>query len=967
MAYFIVIGTNNDVKCVVDEVKGAHLQHNFVTSGCVLSEGDDMYYHWDVFNEKGKKTNENKDAIHLHDALTNQISQFRALLPDDAIPNVFIISSCLTEKECEMLKTVCDELDQIGGAMLSGLLVDIILVGYNLSQPENVTLRPHWRELESLRGLTERIRFHTDILYINNMDYRGAATNVDAKLLSRFICNWSKMVCSGGHDPKSTVHNRMYSIGMCEYQYDFRDLNNFFELAAEDRLLERTLHNNPSADTQQLIDSNYFKKIDLELPWIDGLCHIHSLWQDYCTTEWNSSKPISENIYSVTQQEMALAAYLNQYLQLYIVEEQREIESLREVISVKEVEQSTIENKLSDLEAIEERTEEIDLQISSLNKQIVSCKSQISSNLRKIAEHEKNIENNAFVDAEIFCKNYGTKALLTEEDELEYAQQKEGVLQLIKYVKSEDGVRVMREAVKRALDIDKLPEPYPASEVLNMGRVTEIASTPPSTALETSIANETTKNNLEQNSGCLFWFKSLFNQRHNDSEVGVIEPSTPSSISPEKIKELNDQLGNAVVAIRKADEVRAWWSQLCKLIEQYQNRQEECTLLMDGEKDLTGSYISGKEGYRVPQIRKSVSMIDMDMVRAFRDTNEYYLQNLAKFLDRWFDSSLSNRMSLLELAKHQILDPLVGRYHTLHWDGSNPFVNENLTDTDIHNIIEYDTTQSKPFIEYVNLHESNLEANLNIAFYSNNKNIPVEPNTFRNKYDVGTDSMSPVYLKDFVNSLCVVQVMDIPNHIDALKDYKPKREINISKMQTDIDADALQVVGMASTVKDKALAIYKWLCDNIAYDTTKQIHDAETCYKSRRGVCQAYCELFCHMAAAVGLSTDIIVGRTKKLDGTISTDKHAWIFVYTNGYDGILIDPTWGAGGIDGSKFVKSNNIDTWFDVSPYWMIFTHYPDEQHWTKLDIAITEDQFQKLPYSIPQKDSDGKDLLFETVSG
>ena len=217
MAYFIVIGTNNDVKCVVDEVKGAHLQHNFVTSGCVLSEGDDMYYHWDVFNEKGKKTNENKDAIHLHDALTNQISQFRALLPDDAIPNVFIISSCFTEKECEMLKTVCDELDQIGGAMLSGLLVDIILVGYNLSQPENVTLRPNWRQLESLRGLTERIRFHTDILYINNMDYRGAATNVDAKLLSRFICNWSKMVCAGGYDPKVTVHNRMYSIGMSEY------------------------------------------------------------------------------------------------------------------------------------------------------------------------------------------------------------------------------------------------------------------------------------------------------------------------------------------------------------------------------------------------------------------------------------------------------------------------------------------------------------------------------------------------------------------------------------------------------------------------------------------------------------------------------------------------------------------------------------------------------------------------------
>jgi hypothetical protein len=47
-------------------------------------------------------------------------------------------------------------------------------------------------------------------------------------------------------------------------------------------------------------------------------------------------------------------------------------------------------------------------------------------------------------------------------------------------------------------------------------------------------------------------------------------------------------------------------------------------------------------------------------------------------------------------------------------------------------------------------------------------------------------------------------------------------------------------------------------------------------------------------------------------------------------------------------------------------MIFTHYPDEEHWAKLDIKITEEQFQQLPYSIPQNDSDGKDLLFEKLS-
>ena len=102
MAYFIVIGTNNDVKSVVDEVKRAHLQHNVVTSGCILSENDDgLYYHWDVFNENGEKTKENNESIVLHDALTNQISQFRTFLPDYAIPNVFIISKCFNEEEMQ--------------------------------------------------------------------------------------------------------------------------------------------------------------------------------------------------------------------------------------------------------------------------------------------------------------------------------------------------------------------------------------------------------------------------------------------------------------------------------------------------------------------------------------------------------------------------------------------------------------------------------------------------------------------------------------------------------------------------------------------------------------------------------------------------------------------------------------------------------------------------------------------------
>ena len=314
MAFFIVIGTNNDVKGVVDEVKRAHLQHNVITSGCILSEDDELYYHWDVFNEQGNKTKESKESIVLHDALTNQISQFKALLPDDAIPNVFIVSKCFDDSESETLQMVCDELYQIGGAMLSGLQVDIVLLGYDLNKPENVTIRPHWKLLESIKGLGEGSRFHTNILYINNMDYMGAATNVDSHVLSRFLCHWSKIVCAGGYDPKATIQSLVYSIGMSEHQYDFRDLNEFFKLSAEERLLDRTLNDTPSADTQELLDTNYFKKIDLSLPWLDGLCHIQSSWASYCTSQWDPSKSLVENRYSISQQELTLASYLNCFL-----------------------------------------------------------------------------------------------------------------------------------------------------------------------------------------------------------------------------------------------------------------------------------------------------------------------------------------------------------------------------------------------------------------------------------------------------------------------------------------------------------------------------------------------------------------------------------------------------------------------------------------------------------------------------
>ncbi|MBR5653941.1 MAG: hypothetical protein IKX22_07645 [Prevotella sp.] len=974
MAFFIVIGTNNDVKGVVDEVKKSHLQQDVITSGCIISEEDGLYYQWDVFNEKGNKTQESKGSVVLQDALTNQISQFKTLLPDNAIPNVFIVSKCFDEEECNTLQMVYEELCQIGGAKLSGLLIDIVLIGYDINKPEDVTIRPHWRLLESIRGLGEGCLFHTNILYVNNMDYMGAATNVDSRVFSKFLCHWSKMVCSGGYDPRATVKSNVYSIGMSEHQYDFRDLDEFFKLSAEERLLDRTLNDSPSLDTQELLDTNYFKKIDLDLPWLDGLCIIQSIWNTYCTMQWNPSKLLRNNGYSVSQQELIIASYLNLFLKLYISEEEREIDILNAEISQKEVDKTECSENLK---KITERTEEDEAksaQIDDLNKRIAQLDSEIEACKIQILRHKRNILNNTFLDADEFHERFGTMDLLTEDDEHAYETNKADVERLTDYVKSEAGIKVMREAVERATTQDILPGPPPKSEVLNMGRVKAIVIEETSSNLQ-PLANTPSPENQSERSGCLFWFKSLFNRNklvEGEMETAPLEATqfvNPERITKEERKSLNDTLGKSVVAIKKADDVRSWWKRLCEIIERNQKRLAECKLLMDGERDVNGEYVPGKEGYLPEQHRKSTSLIDMDRVRNFRDSDVHYKQNIAEFLDRWFDKTieLDKRITMLELIKHQVLDPLEGKFHTLHWDGSNPFVKEEIADEEIHEYIEHDLKQSKPFVEYVRIEETNLVTNLSVGFFSNNQNIPTDYTEFKNRYKISSESLIPVYLRDFVNSLCVIQIMDIPDHVDALKDFKPRREASLSRLNTDIRAEATTIIGEANTVEEKARTIYNWICDNIAYDTTKQIHDAETCYKTRRGVCQAYCELFCYMVEAVGLTADIITGITKNNDGNISSDKHSWVFVYIRGYEGILIDPTWGAGAVDGVKFVKSEDYSAWFNVSPYWMIFSHFPDQQYWSKLDINITEEQFEKLPIVEMNNETDGKDYLFECLCG
>ena len=186
----------------------------------------------------------------------------------------------------------------------------------------------------------------------------------------------------------------------------------------------------------------------------------------------------------------------------------------------------------------------------------------------------------------------------------------------------------------------------------------------------------------------------------------------------------------------------------------------------------------------------------------------------------------------------------------------------------------------------------------------------------------------------------------------------------VSPTKYDYTEVARQITQGCTTKYEQAKAIYRWLCANISYDTTYTIYTADECWEKRRGVCQAYSELFYRLAEPLGIDVRMISGTSKTTDDPAG--EHAWVFVVVEGEGtGILVDATWGAGSVNGNTFTRNDNDMSWFHVDPYWMIFTHFPDDAAYQLLPHPISRQQFDVLPIVNPMWGEYGFDArtLFE----
>ncbi|MCL2074332.1 MAG: hypothetical protein FWH18_10445 [Marinilabiliaceae bacterium] len=175
------------------------------------------------------------------------------------------------------------------------------------------------------------------------------------------------------------------------------------------------------------------------------------------------------------------------------------------------------------------------------------------------------------------------------------------------------------------------------------------------------------------------------------------------------------------------------------------------------------------------------------------------------------------------------------------------------------------------------------------------------------------------------------------------------------------------IIKKSTTNLEKARAIFVWIADNIAYDTSFKVTTFEEGLAKRKGVCQAYSELFKRFGELAGLQVVVISGDSNQYDykkpSDLDSGGHAWNAFKSDNGKWILVDATWGAGYVKNRKFTKEFT-DFWFNPSPEIYIFSHFPKDDKWQLIDKQISKDAFLKMPPITPKFENwgfDSKELL------
>ncbi|MGV8175387.1 MAG: transglutaminase domain-containing protein [Methanothrix sp.] len=168
---------------------------------------------------------------------------------------------------------------------------------------------------------------------------------------------------------------------------------------------------------------------------------------------------------------------------------------------------------------------------------------------------------------------------------------------------------------------------------------------------------------------------------------------------------------------------------------------------------------------------------------------------------------------------------------------------------------------------------------------------------------------------------------------------------------------AAYLIEPAKNDREKARAIFRWICENIDYDLesyfTGRIGSTNSTdvLRSRSSVCSGYSDLFSSLAGEAGLEAVKIVGYGKGYSYSPGENftgpyNHAWNAVKING-SWYLVDATWGAGYLGSGGYVRWFD-DHYFLTPPSQFIFDHLPDDERWQILDRPVSKEEYERRVY-------------------
>lgn len=218
---------------------------------------------------------------------------------------------------------------------------------------------------------------------------------------------------------------------------------------------------------------------------------------------------------------------------------------------------------------------------------------------------------------------------------------------------------------------------------------------------------------------------------------------------------------------------------------------------------------------------------------------------------------------------------------------------------------------------------------------------------------------------------------DIPNMV-ALKTFKkgwPWKENSLHPVvaamprsaETSISAVAHYIAKREKDPMMRVKALHDWVADRVAYDAVALYsgnfpnQDAQTVFKSRKGVCAGYANLLSALGAANNDKIVVVDGDARDQTGDRLTGTgHAWNAAKVAG-KWYLIDVCWDSGFTDRDNGFKKAYRTDYLVPPPEVMIKDHYPDEKTWQLLATPLTLGDFLRQPMLSPAFQSADLTLL------